>query len=147
MDETKLIQSATGLIGDILKVLANHGPEGLIGLFILWKHYIQPRQKKKNGTYESWAVMSQRIDNISMRVSSVQNTCDHRNEKLGEHLELENEENIRIERMENKIMEIEKTIETENRHIFNQFASVFKKMDDQGNDLKEILKLMIERKA
>ena len=54
MDDPKLIAGATSLISELLKILTSHGIEGIIGIWLVWEKWINPRLKRGREDWVSW---------------------------------------------------------------------------------------------
>ena len=120
MDEQKLIQSAGGLLSQIL---TQHGIEGVIGLWIIYEKWIKPWRKKDNGEWISYK-----------DIKLVKEKQDAMEVKLNGHLEKSAQEDLKINSMEKDIQYQGKEIEESKKNI----SDVFK-------ILSEIKTLMIER--
>lgn len=132
MDDPKLISSATGLIGDILQSVANHGLEGLLGIFILYKHWFEPKKeakeeerKKAAGEWIEWSDVKQVKEELTELKATLNN-----------HLVKEQEEDIKMKAME-------KDIQYQGAEITETKGDV----KDIFRILGEIKNLIIERKA
>lgn len=116
MDETKLIQSAGGLVSDLL---SRHGIEGIIGFWLIYEKWIRPWRKKGNEEWISWR-----------DVKFVKERQEALETKINLHLEKEAEEDIRLAKMEVKMDAIDDKIKTENAHIFNQLKSIHESLSE-----------------
>lgn len=148
----------------LLELAQRYGISTVLAGFLFWKHYLEPKQRRKKGTFVSYTDMDARIDNISMRTSANQNTCDKREEDYQEFLKEEAEEDIMITEHDGRIAKLE----SDTGHLFNQTGTLFgdvkdlsakidKKVDDLSAkfdriDLKRdaqydnLIKLIVERK-
>lgn len=112
-----------------MAILKYFGPSGVIAIYLFWKHYLEPKEKRKKGTYVSYKEITDRLDNISMRASDLQNRLDH-------HLEKEAEEDIRMKAMEKDIEFNQREIKDNKDNVQNIFKI-----------LSEIKSLMIQQQS
>jgi len=88
-DETKLIESASSLIANIL---SRHGLEGLIGVWLVYQKFIEPIIKKRKDEWYSWR-----------DIKELKEKADYMQAQLNGHLAKEAEEDIKISGMEKDI--------------------------------------------
>lgn len=108
----------------------HYGLSTAIAVWLFWKHYLEPKEKKKKGTYVSWQTITERQDSHSTKIGVLQTQLDR-------HLEKEAEEDIRMERMAGEIKSIEDKRITESGHVFSQLKSLHEKVDSLTRILLE----------
>ena len=101
----------------ILELLKNQTGAGLLLGFILWEKYIYPKWKKSRGTYVSWKDIDEKLLAISMRIADIENKIIH-------HLEKEQEEDIKIAIMTEKLENLEGLSTRNEEHIEKIFDMI-----------------------
>lgn len=114
---------------ELKPLIDQFGLPAAIAIFLIYKHYLEPKIKKANGTFVSYKELNEKIGIVTARVNTTQDSCDKRFEDYGEFLKLEAKEDLRMKEIEMKTVHLERVVETENKHIFNQLGSLHDKMD------------------